>query len=71
MWDVDIHSDYHVHFCNMPAKTGDLKRAVFFQAGCACWIPSGAFCVAASWLADGENWGRVKGRFVFFLSADQ
>jgi hypothetical protein len=36
-----------------------------FQVGCACWIAGGAFCVAASWLAGGENWGPIKGRFVF------
>jgi hypothetical protein len=65
VWDVDIHSDNYVHFLNRPAKTGSLKRAVLFQAGCACWILGRAFCVATSWLAAGENWGPVKGRFVF------
>jgi hypothetical protein len=37
-------------------------RRKLFQAGCACWIPGGAFCRAVSWLAGGENWGPVKGR---------
>jgi hypothetical protein len=31
-----------------------------FKAGCACWIPGGAFCVVVS----GENWGPVKGRLL-------
>jgi hypothetical protein len=33
-----------------------------FQAGCACWIPTGAFCVAVSWLV--AKTGPVKGRLV-------
>jgi hypothetical protein len=26
-------------------------RREMFQAGCACWMPGGAFCIAVSWLA--------------------
>jgi hypothetical protein len=37
-------------------------RRKLFQAGCVCWISGGAFCVAVSWLAGGENWSPVKGR---------
>jgi hypothetical protein len=40
-----------------------------FRAGCACWIPGGAFCIAGSWLAVGRNCGPEKGsRAFFFLS---
>jgi hypothetical protein len=36
-------------------------RRKLFRAGCACWIPGGAFYVAVSWLAGGRNWGPEKG----------
>jgi hypothetical protein len=39
-------------------------RQKLFRAGCACWMPGGAFCVAVSWLAGGRNWSPEKGRRV-------
>jgi hypothetical protein len=42
-------------------------RRKLFRAGCACWIPGGAFCVAGSWLAVGRNCGPEKGRRAFFF----
>jgi hypothetical protein len=58
LWYVGIPSDNHVRFRGRPAKT--------VPAGCACWVPGGVFCVAASWLAGwpagGRNWGPEKGR---------
>jgi hypothetical protein len=69
LWDVDIHSDNHVHFRKRLEKTETLKRAVLFQAGCACWILGGAFCIAASWLAGWRRkLGSCEGPFCFFLS---
>jgi hypothetical protein len=58
------------HQCGMSVFTATTKynfvtgRRKLFQAGCACWIPGGAFCVAVSWLAGGENCGLVEGRLV-------
>jgi hypothetical protein len=40
-----------------------------FQAGCACSIPGGAFCVAVRWLAGGRNWGRRVSPFRWRLGA--
>jgi hypothetical protein len=42
-------------------------RRKLFWAGCACWIPGGAFCILGSWLAVGRNCGPEKGRRAFFF----
>jgi hypothetical protein len=42
-------------------------RRKLFRAGCACWIPGGAFCVAVSWLAGGRNWGPEMGRLILLF----
>jgi hypothetical protein len=45
------------HCCGMSVFTATTTynfvagRRKLFQAGCACWIPGGAFCIAVSWLA--------------------
>jgi hypothetical protein len=44
-------------------------RRKLFQAGCACWIPGGAFCIAVSWLAGWRRkLGPCKGPSCFFFS---
>jgi hypothetical protein len=39
-----------------------------FQAGWACWVPGGVFCVAVSWLA--AETGALKRAVVFLLSGE-